>query len=99
MNKLGDKLEFNSKTGRVIINYNKCDGCSTFACVKACSLYGRGILRIRGGRVVLVINKEEAGRRCIECLACEVQCLLHGNSALKIILPIGGLEEYRRRWS
>jgi len=92
---LSQKLEFNSQTGRVTIDYGKCGGCDLYECVKACSYYGRGILRIQDGRPVLTISYDEAKRRCIECLACEIQCLLKSNGAVEIELPIPGLEEYK----
>ncbi len=85
--------EFEFRTGKVSIDYGKCDGCTSFACVKACSLYGRNILRVQGGKPVLAVSPEEAKRLCIECLACEEECRLRGQGALKIALPIEGLGE------
>lgn len=90
------QLQFESLTGKVVIDYSICDDCDRYECVKACSLYGRGILRVQDGRPVLTISQDEAKRRCIECLACEIQCLLKANGAIKIELPIMGLDEYRR---
>jgi len=87
---------FEARTGRVSIDQGKCDGCTTFACVKACSLYGSGILRVEGGKPVLAIPREETKRRCIECLACEIDCYFQGKQAITISLPIAGLEEFRR---
>jgi len=82
--------EFEFRTGKVSIDYEKCDGCTSFACVKACSLYGRNILRVQGGKPVLSVSPEEAKRLCIECLACEEECRLRGQGALKIALPVIG---------
>jgi ferredoxin len=46
---------------------------------------------------VLNISLEDAKRgKCIECLACEVECYFHGNRGGRIQLPIEGLVEYRR---
>lgn len=90
------ELEFESLTGKVTIDYSTCDNCDRYECVKACSLYGRGILRVQDGRPVLTISQNEAKRRCIECLGCEIQCLLKANGAIKIELPILGLDEYKR---
>ncbi|MBI5956474.1 MAG: hypothetical protein HY871_05680 [Chloroflexi bacterium] len=87
---------FEARTGRVSIDHEKCLGCMTFACAKACSLYGSGILRVEKGKPVLNIPLEEAKRRCIECLACEIDCSLQGQQAITISLPIAGLAEYRR---
>ena len=86
---------FEFRTGRVSIDHAKCDGCTSFACAKACNLYGSGILRIDNGRPVLAIPPEEAKRRCTECLACEVGCHLRGRQAITIILPIAGLKEFK----
>jgi len=93
---LSQKLEFDSLTGKVTIDYGICGGCDLYECVKACSYYGRGILRIQNGRPVLTVGHTEAKGRCIECLACEIQCLLKANRAVKIELPIPGLDEYKR---
>lgn len=95
---------FESRTGRVSIDHGKCDGCTSFACVKACSLYGSGILRVEGSKPVLPvladrpggIPPEETTRRCTECLACEIDCYFQGQQAITITLPIAGLEEFRR---
>lgn len=89
--------EFEFRTGRLIIDRSKCEGCTSYACVKACSLYGRGILSVRGGKPALAIDPGEATRLCIECLACEEHCRLEGKGAIRIELPMPGLEEYRER--
>lgn len=86
--------EFEFRTGKVIIDHAKCEGCDSYACVKACSLYGRAVLSVRGGKPVLAVEPEEAKRLCIECLACEEACRLEGKGALRIALPLPGLEEY-----
>jgi len=80
--------EFEFRTGKVSIDYEKCKDCKSYACVKACSLYGRAILRIRDGKPVLSVNPEEAKRLCIECLACELQCEFKGKKGLKLDLPM-----------
>jgi hypothetical protein len=85
--------EFSFTTGRVIIDHEKCRDCESFACVKACSLFGRSILRIENGKPVLI--SEDAHKRCIEDLGCEIYCQAYGNKGLKITLDMFGLEEYR----
>ncbi len=85
------KFEF--RTGKVAIDHDRCSGCTTYACAKACSLYGRRILRIQGGKPVLSVSPEEAKRLCIECLGCEHDCYFRGQKAVTITLPIPGLEE------
>ena len=94
--------EFEFRTGKVSIDYERCDGCTSlevetaFACVKACSLYGRNVLRVQGGKPVLAVSPEEARRLCIECLACEQECYFKGQQALTIVLPLAGLDRLRR---
>jgi hypothetical protein len=87
---------FETRTGRVCIDHEKCEGCRTLACVKACSLYGSGILRAQAGKLVLSIPLEETRRRGTECLACEIECYFHGQQAITISLPMVGPEENGR---
>jgi NAD-dependent dihydropyrimidine dehydrogenase PreA subunit len=87
--------EFPFATGRVSIDYEKCKDCENYACVKACSLFGRSILRIENGKPVLI--SENANRQCIEDLGCELYCQAYGKRGLEIFLDMFGLEEYRRR--
>jgi len=91
-------LRFKLRTGEVSIDIGKCAAplCGFF-CVKACRFYGRGVLKIEGGKPALAVSHEEAPRLCNECLACEIHCELHGNKAVRIILPFPGLEDYRKR--
>lgn len=89
--------EFECRTGRIIIDHSKCVECTTYACVKACSLYGRGILRIHEGKPVLSIDPSETKRLCIEDLGCEYECWFRGKKAIKIELPTDGLEKYRKK--
>lgn len=87
--------EFPFTTGKVIIDYEKCKDCQNYACVKACSLFGRAILRVQDGQPVLI--SEDANKRCIEDLACELYCQQYGNKGLNIVLDMFGLEAYRDR--
>ena len=86
---------FNFTTGKVVIDYDKCKDCENYACVKACSFFGRAILRITDGKPVLI--SDDAAKRCIEDLACEFYCQTYGKQALKITLDMFGLNEYRER--
>lgn len=92
-------MEFESRTGKVIIDDEKCTNCATFACVKACSLYGRSLYRINltEHKPELAHNKDALKRLCTECLACEQECWLRGLKAIKILLPMPELEEFRRK--
>jgi len=87
--------EFNERTIKIIIDRRRCSECRTKACVKACSLYDRGILMIREG-VPVLREGADAEREGTECLACEEECRLRGFNALKIEAPIAGLEEYKK---
>ena len=80
------RLEF--RTGELVIDLKRCERCESFACVKACSLYGRNLFRIERGLPKPKVGGEEFARLCIECLACEIQCALHGRGAAKISLPM-----------
>lgn len=87
--------EFPFTTGKVTIDYDKCQQCESYACVKACSLFGRAVLRIEDGKPVLI--SEDANKRCIEDLGCEFYCQAYGNKGLNIFLDMFGLGEYRDR--
>lgn len=82
---------FDTVTGGAIsFDYRKCIDCETKACVKTCV---PKILSVQGGVPVLNISPEEARRgKCIECLACEIECYFEGNRGGKICLPVAGLE-------
>ena len=86
---------FPFQTGKVTIDYEKCKDCESYACVKACSLFGRSILRVEDGKPVLI--SQDANTRCIEDLGCELYCQAYGNKGLKISLDMFGLDEYRRK--
>jgi len=63
--------------------------------VKACSLFGRAILRVEDGKPVLI--SEDANKRCIEDLTCELYCQAYGKRSLNIVLDMFGLQEYRQK--
>jgi len=91
-------LKFAFRTGEVSIDLSLCIAPQCrFVCVKACRLYGRGVLKIEGSKPALAVSHEEVPRLCNECLACEIHCELQGNRAVKITLPLLGLQEYRER--
>ena len=87
--------EFLFETGKVTIDYEKCKDCESYACVKACSLFGGTILRVEGGKPALITSPEETRRGCIEDLACELYCQAYGKKGLKITLDMFGLKKYR----
>jgi len=88
---------FSFRTGLVTIDHNKCASCKNYACIKADSLFGTGLLRVRDGKPILTTTSDEAKRLCSECLACEIYCEAYGNAGLRIKLDMLGLDEYRSR--
>lgn len=94
-----DKIQFAARTARITIDPERCEGCTTFACVKACSLFGTGIFRVEGNRPDLVFDLDEARRRCNECLGCERFCQMFGQGGLQIEVDTFGLEGTRKERS
>ncbi len=88
---------FETLTGRIYVDHQKCPDCQTKGCVEACSA---GILKIEEGKAVLSVPMLEAKKgKCTECLACEIYCTFHEQDAIFIHLPIYGLKEYRERFT
>jgi succinyl-CoA synthetase beta subunit len=80
--------------GTITYDHAACANCETKICVQTCV---PKILELKDGAPVLNISLEDAKRgKCIECLACEVECYFQGNRGGRIQLPIEGLEAYRR---
>ena len=72
-----DAYNFKTITGHVYIDHRACDKCESKVCVEQCVPQ---ILSLADGRPVLNISYEEAAAgKCIECLACEVECAARGN--------------------
>lgn len=92
-------LEFEERTIKVIIDDSKCSDCKTKACIKACSLYDRGILKLKGGKPAILTSPDDVKRRGTECLGCEFECWFRGLSAIKIEVPMPELEEYKKSLS
>ncbi|HFE62863.1 MAG TPA: succinyl-CoA synthetase subunit beta [Caldithrix sp.] len=86
---------FATLTGEVVFDHDLCATCESKICVEKCVPQ---ILKIEDGKPVLNISPEEAKKgKCTECLACEVECLAHGNKGGFVDLPIAGLPEYREK--
>ena len=86
---------FETRTGRITYDHALCIECETKACVKECVPQ---ILSLEEGLPVLNISLDDAKRgKCIECLACEVECWFQGKGGASIDLPIAGLKEYRAK--
>ncbi len=63
-----------TRTLKIEIDHDKCKVCESYECVKACSIYGRNILRIKNGLPVTFLPPEDVKKRDNECLACEIYC-------------------------
>jgi succinyl-CoA synthetase beta subunit len=86
--------QFETVTGGTITyDHAVCATCDSKVCVRECA---RQILSLNDqGLPELNVTRQEAQKgRCVECLACEVDCLFHGAGGGTIRLPIPGFEEY-----
>ena len=101
-----ERLDFEVRTGKITIDYSRCEPATGntsspacgFACVKACRLYGRNILKIEGNKPVLaIVDAEEIKRLDNECLSCEYACWSQGTACISIELPLPGIDEYRKK--
>ena len=89
-------MEFNERSIKVNIDTSKCPQCTTKACIAACKTYDRELLQIKDGvPTVSYISAEEVVRRGTECLACEYACWKRGLNAIKIDIPIKGLDDFK----
>ena len=89
---LASSYGFETLTGAVQIDHEKCRLCADKPCVQACRA---NVLRFEGTVPMLAIPEQEAKKgKCTECLACELACQFHGNKALRIDLPVPGLEPF-----
>lgn len=83
--------EFKTPTGSISFDYDKCRNGAAEIIVNACK---PGILKLEEGLPVLAISREEAAKsKCIECLACEIESLFAGFDAVRIDLPIEGMDD------
>jgi succinyl-CoA synthetase beta subunit len=86
---------FNTPTGSITFDHAVCRICNSKACIHTCVPQ---ILKEEDGVAVLNISKDDAkAGKCIECLACEVECKIGGAGGGQVHLPIAGLDEYRMR--
>ncbi len=77
--------------GTVTYDHAICTGCESKICIQACA---RGILSLNArGCPELNITPEAAQKgQCVECLGCEVDCLLYGEGGGHVALPIPGMD-------
>lgn len=92
-----DELRFQTRKTVITIDYTRCipaqertsEPVCGFACVKACRLYGRNVLKIEGNRPVLAVtDPEEIVRLDNECLSCEYQCSIRGTGCIQIVVNL-----------
>jgi hypothetical protein len=93
-----NRLTFHTRKTEISIDYARCipakegssDPSCGYACVKACRLYGRNILKIENNRPVLAVTDEkEIQRLDNECLSCEYSCERYGPGCIHIEIPLG----------
>ena len=94
---MNDTLSFQTRKMTIVIDYGRCipaaennasPSCG-FACVKACRLYGRNILRIEGNRPVLAVtDPSEIKRLDNECISCEYHCARSGSGCITIDISL-----------
>lgn len=79
--------------GTVSFDHARCAHCESKICIETCA---RGILSLNEeGLPILNITREEAKKgRCVECLACDIECFFEGNQGGFVDLPITGLSAY-----
>ncbi len=86
---------FDTPTGSITFDHAVCRTCNSKACIHTCVPQ---ILKEENGAAVLNISREDAkAGKCIECLACEVECKIGGAGGGQVYLPIAGLDEYRTK--
>lgn len=92
------KLEFTTRKMKIGIDYDRCVAAlgntsaptCGFACVKACRLYGRNVLKIENNRPVLAVTEpKEIDRLDNECMSCEYHCQQKGSGCIQIDVKLG----------
>ncbi|MDO9065514.1 MAG: hypothetical protein Q7U96_00320, partial [Chloroflexota bacterium] len=83
---VGPSYHFATLTGAVVIDHGRCGDCADKPCVAACPA---SLLKLKDGLPVLAADAEAVAKgKCVECLACELACDLHGQGALVLDLPL-----------
>ncbi|KKM09836.1 hypothetical protein SY88_16730 [Clostridiales bacterium PH28_bin88] len=78
--------KFKTLTGEIAIDTEKCSACRAKPCIAACLPQ---ILKEENAHPALVIDREAAAKgKCIECLACELDCHYQGKGGLTVLLPL-----------
>jgi len=79
--------------GVIIINLDQCGSCPTKACAGSCP---ENLIKIEGELPVFSKPADQVKRLCMDCLACELECSLHGRGALRIVYRMPQLDKYLR---
>lgn len=83
--------KFKTLTGEVTIDTERCAGCQEKPCVSSCS---PKVLKMENGHPALAMDPESVARgKCIECLACELECHYRGGGGITFSLPLPKVTE------
>jgi len=87
-----EPYSFDTTTGGIVsFDHAICRICETKVCIDTCV---PTILSLEDEVPTLNISQEDAKKgRCIECLACEIECYFEGNRGGHILLPLPDLME------
>lgn len=80
--------------GTLEFDLDKCEICQTKPCVEACNSPNMGsVLGLKDGHPDLKVKEADVAKgACTECLSCEFACNSMGKRAIRVILPIPGLD-------
>lgn len=89
-----DKLQAETQgKGIIIIDLDRCKGCSSKVCVGSCPV---NLIKIEEGIPAFSKPIDEVKHLCMDCLACELECSFQGAGALKIVYEMPQLRKYLR---
>lgn len=78
--------KYKTLTGEITVDVEKCSGCQDKPCIGSCTVK---VLKEENNFPVLALDpKEVAKGKCIECLACELECHYRGKGGLTLSLPL-----------
>jgi hypothetical protein len=82
--------------GSITIDLTRCGECEAKPCIEVCAVQGGPlILDEEHGMPSLRWSLEQIENGgCVECLGCELDCLLYGRQAISIVLPLSRFDEY-----
>jgi succinyl-CoA synthetase beta subunit len=74
--------------GTITYDHAVCRDCASKACIQTCVPQILSLDPVSGGPVLNISAAEAKRGKCIECLACEIECYFHGNRGGRIELPL-----------